>query len=89
MLVGIFGLLAWLVELYVILLIARALLSWFPAREGTALYGVVRVLDAITEPVLRPIRRIIPTAQVGGVGLDLSVLVLFLVIDVILLPLFR
>ena len=50
---------------------------------------VQRVLTAIVEPVLRPIRRIIPTAQVGGVGLDLSVLVVFLLIDVVLLPLFR
>jgi uncharacterized protein YggT (Ycf19 family) len=39
--------------------------------------------------VLKPVRRVIPTARIGGVGLDLSVLIVFLVIDVILLPLFR
>jgi uncharacterized protein YggT (Ycf19 family) len=36
--------------------------------------------------VLRPIRRIIPPARIGGVGLDLSVLIVFLVIRVILIP---
>jgi YggT family protein len=39
--------------------------------------------------VLRPIRRLIPTVRIGGVGLDLSVLILFLVIQIILIPLFR
>jgi YggT family protein len=89
LLVGIFGLLAWLVELYVILLIARALLSWFPAREGTALYGVVRVLDAITEPVLRPVRRILPPVRAGGASIDLSVLVVVIVAQIVVVPLLR
>jgi YggT family protein len=42
------------------------------------------VLTRIVDPVLRPVRRIIPPAQIGGVGIDLSVLVLFLVIDVVI-----
>jgi YggT family protein len=46
------------------------------------------VLSAICEPVLRPVRRIIPPVRFGGVGLDLSVLIVFLVISAILIPLF-
>ena len=40
-------------------------------------------LARVCEPVLRPVRRIIPPVRVGGVGLDLSVLVVFLVISVL------
>ena len=47
------------------------------------------MLSAICEPVLRPVRRIIPPVRVGGVGLDLSVMIVFLVVLVVLIPLFR
>ena len=45
---------------------------------------VHKVLAAICEPVLRPVRKIIPAVQVGGVGIDLSVLVVFLVIELLI-----
>ncbi len=36
----------------------RALASWFPIdRDGP----ILRALDAITEPVLEPLRRVVPT----------------------------
>ncbi len=47
-------------------------------------FKVQNVLSRICEPVLRPVRRIIPPVRVGGVGLDLSVLVVFLVIEVLI-----
>jgi YggT family protein len=81
--------LAALVELYVVLLIARALLSWFPVRPGTAFEKVIRALDAITEPVLRPVRRILPPIRAGGMGIDLSILVVVLVAQIVLLPLLQ
>jgi hypothetical protein len=34
-----------------------------------------RALDAVTEPYLRLFRRLLPTARIGSVGLDLSALV--------------
>jgi len=52
-------------------------------------FKVQRVLASICEPVLRPVRRLIPPVQVGGVGLDLSVLVVFLVISVLVNTVFR
>lgn len=65
--------------LYVILL-ARIIVSWFPARPGSILIDIYEVLYAITEPFLAPLRRIIPPMGM----LDLSPLVLLL-----LLRLFR
>ncbi len=51
-------------------------------------HKIQNVLSAICEPVLRPVRRLLPPVRVGGVGLDLSVLIVFLVILVVLIPLF-
>jgi YggT family protein len=84
-----FNVLAYLIEVYIVVLIARALLSWFPARPGTAFASLVRTLDAVTEPVLRPIRRILPPVGVGGMAIDLSILVVVIVAQVIVVPLLR
>lgn len=50
----------------------RIILSWFPIAPGSAMASVFSVLYALTEPVLGPIRRLIPPVGVGGMGLDLS-----------------
>ena len=81
--------LAGIIELYVIILIVRALLSWFPVRPGTGFEKVIRALDAITEPVLRPVRRILPPIRAGGMGIDLSILVVVIVAQVVVVPLLR
>ena len=82
-----------LLNLFVVVLFAYSILSWFTASGRLAYDSPVRrlqsVLSAICEPVLRPVRRIIPPVQVGGVGLDLSVLIVFLVISAVLIPLFQ
>ncbi|MBI2381233.1 MAG: YggT family protein [Gammaproteobacteria bacterium] len=57
-------------NLFFYLVIAQALLSWIAAGHNPAM----RVLDQLTEPVLRPIRRVLP--PIGG--LDLSPLVFLL-----------
>ena len=49
-----------LVEAFVVVLIVRALLSWVPVHPGSPVSGIQRVLGVVTEPVLRPIRRILP-----------------------------
>jgi YggT family protein len=88
-----FGIIVTLLYLFLLVLFAYSILSWFTASGRLAYDSPVRkvqnVLSAICEPVLRPIRRIIPPVRVGGVGLDLSVLIVFLVISAILIPLFQ
>lgn len=84
---NVFNILAILVEAYVVVLIARALLSWLPARPGTFLYRVVRVLDSVTEPVLRPIRRVLPPIRAGGMGIDLSIIIVIVVAELVVIPL--
>lgn len=86
---NIFDILAFIVEAYVVVLIARALLSWLPARPGTTLYRVVRSLDLVTEPVLRPIRRVLPPIRAGGMGIDLSIIIVVVVAELVVIPLLR
>ena len=74
------------VETYVVVLIVRALLSWLPVRPGSPLIPVLRGLDAITEPVLRPIRRILPPIRAGGAAIDLSILLVILVAEIVVIP---
>lgn len=54
---------------------ARAILSWFPIdRSGP----VVQALDAVTEPILDPLRRVIP--PLGMIDLTPMIAMLFLLI---------
>ena len=83
------NIIAYLVEAYVVVLIVRALLSWVPIRPGSPLQPVGRALDAVIEPVLRPIRRVLPPIRAGGMGIDLSFIVVILVAQIIVIPLLR
>jgi YggT family protein len=41
------------------------------------------VVFALSEPVLRPLRGLLPPIRMGGVGLDLSPIIVFIVIGVL------
>ena len=76
-------LLCYAVQLYVIILFARIILSWFPITPGSLLASVFSVLYNLTEPVLGPLRRLIPPLGM----FDLSPLIVFFVIQFLLVPL--
>jgi YggT family protein len=66
-------------SLYVYVLIARAILSWFPLRSDSPFVTVSRFLQLVTEPVLAPFRRIIPP-----VGMfDVSFLVAIISVEIV------
>ena len=65
------------------ILLARVLLSWFPTIDR---YNpIVRFIYDVTEPILKPIRQMLP--QTGM--MDFSPLVVFLIITVLMQVLFR
>ncbi len=66
-------------NVYLLILLARAVLSWFPVRPGTAVASILGVLMQLTEPVLAPVRRIIPPAGM----FDLSFLVVLIAIELV------
>ena len=51
------GLLATLLNLLAIAILVRALMSWFVRDPYNP---IVRILDTITEPILQPLRQIMP-----------------------------
>jgi YggT family protein len=65
--------LVYAVTLYLVILGGRAVLSWFPVRGGTFLAQLNTLLFELTEPVLRPVRRVIPPAGM----FDISFMVVF------------
>lgn len=79
------GAIIWLIftiiDIYVFLLIANAVLSWLVAFNvinvrNQFVYAVGDFLHRITEPVLRPIRNFIPA--IGGIDISPVVLILLL-----------
>ena len=57
-------------------IIGRALLSWFPVRPGNPFFPLALILHQITEPILAPLRRIIPT--IGPIDISPIVALLLL-----------
>lgn len=57
------------------------------AREWRPAGGVAVTLESIytvTDPPVRLLRRLIPMVRIGGVGLDLSIMVLLLVVFILM-----
>ena len=68
-----------------LLLVARAVLDWTvalagPSAAGSVRYRLTRGVTAVTEPILAPVRRIIPPLRVGGASFDLAFIVVFFAI---------
>ena len=72
--------------LIAIILITQEVLSWliaFQVATGGAIVQIYRALTTLTDPMVRPIRRLIPPVS----GIDLSLLVLLFVIGIVQGPL--
>ena len=68
-----------LLQIYFLVLIGRIILSWFPVQPGTTMASIASILFELTEPVLAPLRRVIPPLGM----FDLSPLVAFLGIQIL------
>jgi YggT family protein len=77
-----------LVTVYWIILLARVILSWAMSLGWRRPYSgplrvVLDLIDDVTDPVLRPLRALIAPIRAGGVGLDLSPLIAFVILFVL------
>ena len=79
------NLLCTLANLYLIAIFARIVVSWFPVQPGTTFASIVGFLYTITEPLLGPLRRAIPALRMGGMGLDLSPIIVVLLFQLVVL----
>ncbi len=72
----------WILTALLVLLVLRAVLSWFPPG-GPFLEQLNAFLAVCTEWMLAPVRRVVPPLRLGGAMLDMSFLVVFLIIMVL------
>ena len=78
---ALFWLIDTLIDIYIWLLIAQAVLSWLVAfgivnRYNRVVATIGDFLWRITEPLLRPIRRVLP--DLGGIDISPVILILLL-----------
>lgn len=88
--VPLIGFFVLVIDLYIWVVIASAILSWLIAfnvvnTNNRFVYSVADMLYRITEPALRPIRNILP--NLGGIDISPVILILLLLFirDVVLL----
>ena len=88
--VPLIGFIVLVIDLYIWVVIAGAILSWLIAfnvvnTNNRFVYQVADMLYRVTEPALRPIRSILP--NLGGIDISPVILILFLLFirDVVLL----
>ncbi len=80
--IALYNLISTAISLYLYLVIAAAIASWLIAFKvvntgNRFVYTIVDFLYRVTEPALRPIRRVLP--QLGGIDISPLVLILGLI----------
>ncbi len=71
------GFICQLLRIYSWISLARMLLSYVRSTPGTAVAQINGVLLSLTEPVLGPLRRVIPPVRMGAGAIDLSPIIVF------------
>jgi len=74
------GILATLINLLAIAILIRALLSWVRPDPSNPL---VQALDAITEPILQPLRQIMPRMGMIDITPMVAMIVLFIIANLL------
>jgi YggT family protein len=74
--------------IFQLILLARVVLDWAVLLAGSPSPGSARekftpVIYRITEPVLAPVRKLVPPLRIGGVGLDLAFIIVFIAVIVL------
>jgi len=78
------ALLCTFLQIYLLVLVVRVLMSWFPISRDGSMATFAGVLYTVTDPVLLPLRRILPPVRMGGMALDLSPIVAFFGLSILM-----
>lgn len=77
-------------ELYVFVLFARVIMGYavaFGYRPRGVAAAIFDGVYAVTDPVVRPLDRLIPPLRIGNAAISLGYIVLLLIIQFVLFPL--
>ncbi len=76
-----------IIQIFYFILLGRIILSFFRAATYTnpnpTVEQISQVLYQLTEPLLRPLRNLIPSVKMGMGYLDLSPLLLLIILSII------
>lgn len=77
------GILFWIIDLYIYIIVAAVIVSWLFAfnilnRHQPIVNQIAGIIYALTEPALRPIRRLLP--NLGGIDFSPLVLIFGLIL---------
>ncbi|MDP1808356.1 MAG: YggT family protein [Actinomycetota bacterium] len=70
-------------QIYSFLLLARIIMSWIPLPDSPGLNTGVGFIYDVTEPFLGLFRRLLPMANIGGMGIDFSPIIAFFVLGLL------
>jgi YggT family protein len=70
-----------LLQVFAAVIFVRVILEWVPVSDEHPVGRLRRWLRAVTQPVLAPIRALIPPLRVGSVAVDLSPVILILLLN--------
>ena len=73
-----------IIQIYYYIVFARIILSWFIMGTATnkTLSDIYRIVYGLTEPLLSPLRKLIPSVKLGMGYLDLSPLILLILLRI-------
>lgn len=71
-----------LLTIFLMLIFARIILSWFPPSGGVV-DQIREIVHRATDWAMEPLRRILPPVRLGSVALDLSPIVLIIGINIL------
>jgi YggT family protein len=77
------AILANIVLLLMFALIIRIILDWVQVPAGHPVGRIRAGLASVTDPLLLPLRRLIPPIRLGAVALDVSVIVLLVALRIL------
>lgn len=75
-------LLCYALQIYYLILIVRIVLSWVPSVPEP-IRPIARVVHAATDPLLNPLRGLLPSIRMGAMALDVSPILLFVAIVIL------
>ena len=81
--------LTYVLTIYLVILIGRMIFGWVQVfarewRPSGILLVLAEVIFTVTDPPLKFLRRFIPSLRIGMVAMDLSFMVLFIVVLILL-----
>jgi YggT family protein len=76
------GIVCIVLQVYYLILIVRIVLSWVPSVPEP-IQPIARAVRAATDPLLIPLRGLIPSIRMGAMALDVSPILLFVAIVIL------